>query len=825
MSVATHPDHAALLNTLQQWAEQGWIRRLDHALARFLADLCPQAPPQVLLAAALLAQLEGRGHTCLPLADLLDDADGLLAWPAVAAVALRAELARWPGTGADWCAALQGCDLVDVDDGAAPSGAATGRAPLVLRGQRLYLRRYWDFERRVAAQVLQRVATADTPDPAQVRPWLDALFPAPEPAAPAQPAWGLHAEGNAEGNAEENAEENAEGNAAVTPAASPPASRDASRHASPDVMPDGADPDWQKIACAVALRGRLAVITGGPGTGKTYTAARLLALLLAVSPQPDRLRVALAAPTGKAAARLRQAIETALAGLQQQLGDRLALTALATHIGPARTLHGLLGVRPDSRRFRADAAHPLAVDVLIVDEASMVHLEMMAALLDALPPQARLVLLGDKDQLASVEAGAVLGDLCRGAEHGHYRYATAQFAAAAAGQVLPPALLTGGSALAQQTVMLRRSRRFGGPIGQLALAVNTGNAAAAAALLRPPPDGAALPGRASAGLAGLDKALQGPAGLDQAPVGPAGLDQTPDGPAVPDKAPVGPAVLGLDAPSPAVVWRLALQGRDGAAGGYRRYLRTLQRRPKGLAPDDSDDAATAAARTAAWQVWVLAVLADFERFRLLCAVREGEWGCDGLNRAVERVLVADGLLVKRGEWYEGRPVMVTRNDPGIGVFNGDIGIVLRPRVPTSPLRAWFADGPALRSVGVSRLASVETAFAMTVHKAQGSEFDHTVLVLPQAPSRGLTRELVYTGITRARSAFTLVSGRREALADALARRTRRASGLLNWLDQPGPDTDPADLPEPLDPPGLPDQPDQSSLPGQPDRPNLPETPA
>ena len=719
MSRSTHPGgmgSAELLDTLQQWSEQGWIRRLDHALARFLADLCPQAPPQVLLAAALLAQLEGRGHTCLPLADLLDDADGLLAWPMVAAAALRAELAHWPGTVADWCETLQGCALVEHDDPASPSDPAAGRAPLVLRGQRLYLRRYWDFERRVAAQVLQRVAIADTPDPAQVRPWLDALFPASVP------------------------DLSAEGSAAANPATA-------------------ADPDWQKIACAVALRGRLAVITGGPGTGKTYTAARLLALLLAVSPQPDRLRVALAAPTGKAAARLRQAIETALAGLQQQLGDRLALTELATHIGPARTLHGLLGVRPDSRRFRADAAHPLAVDVLIVDEASMVHLEMMAALLDALPPQARLVLLGDKDQLASVEAGAVLGDLCRGAEHGHYRPDTARFVAAAAGQVLPPALLTGGSALAQQTVMLRRSRRFGGPIGQLALAVNAGNAAAAAALLRPPPGSAARPGLR--------------------PAGPAVLDNTPD----------GPAVLGLDAATPAVVWRLALQGRDGATGGYRRYLTTLQQRPTGLAPDGSDDAATAAGRTAAWQGWVLAVLADFERFRLLCAVREGEWGCDGLNRAVERVLVADGLLVKRGEWYEGRPVMVTRNDPGIGVFNGDIGIVLRPRVPTSPLRAWFADGPALRSVGVSRLASVETAFAMTVHKAQGSEFDHTVLVLPQAPSRGLTRELVYTGITRARTAFTLVAGRREALADALARRTRRASGLLDWLGQPEPNPD------------------------------------
>ena len=730
------PASAALLQTLQTWSEQGWIRRLDHALARLLAELDPQVSPTVLLACALVAQLEGRGHTCLPLSHLLRDPANLLGWAPQASAALQAELARLPASVWGWQVALRACPLVALDDNsapdlatraAAPPAPASGQSPLVLRGQLLYLRRYWGYERRVGAQVLERVssrlgtppdssvdlwvnssaAQQAVPDADLARGWLDRLFPA----APAPQAAALA----------------------------------------------GAEPylDWQKIACAVALRGRLSVITGGPGTGKTYTAARLLALLLAVSPTPERLRVALAAPTGKAAARLRQAIDTALAGLQQQLGDSLPLAALASHIGPARTLHGLLGARPDSRRFQANAAQPLAVDVLIVDEASMVHLEMMAALLDALPPQARLVLLGDKDQLASVEAGAVLGDLCRGAEHGHYRPATAQFAAAAAGQVLPSALLMGGSALAQQTVMLRRSRRFGGPIGQLALAVNTGNAAAAAALLRPPPDG------------------------------PAPLGKAPDGPAPLGKAPDGPAVLGLDASTPAVVWRLALQGRDGAAGGYRRYLRTLQQRPKGLAPDDSDDAATAAARTAAWQAWVLAVLADFERFRLLCAVREGEWGCDGLNRAVERVLVADGLLVKRGEWYEGRPVMVTRNDPGLGVFNGDIGIVLRSRSAGSALRAWFADGPALRSVAVSRLAAVETAFAMTVHKAQGSEFEHTVLVLPQAPSRGLTRELVYTGITRARLAFTLVSGRREALADALARRTQRASGLLDLLGDSG----------------------------------------
>ena len=773
MSAIFQPDagadaRAALLQTLQAWSELGWVRRLDHALARLLADLDPQASPTVLLAAALVAQLEGRGHTCLPIGALLRDPADLLGWPTQASAALQAELARLPASAQGWLAELQACPLVALDDGpvpdlatkAAAAGPASAQSPLVLRGQRLYLRRYWGYERRVAAQVLQRVGSRlglpvglsvgqpEAPDADLARNWLDRLFPAPAAQLASQPA-----------------------------AASQTASL-------ADLQPAL---DWQKIACAVALRGRLSVITGGPGTGKTYTAARLLALLLAVSPTPERLRVALAAPTGKAAARLRQAIDSALVGLQQQLGDSLPLAALASHIGPARTLHGLLGARPDSRRFQANATQPLAVDVLIVDEASMVHLEMMAALLEALPPGARLVLLGDKDQLASVEAGAVLGDLCRDAERGSYRPDTAAFITAATGQRLPPAMLGAGSALAQQTVMLRQSRRFGGPIGQLALAVNAGDSGTAAALLR---------GTATAvGTARAATAAAAPQ------------------PAAPLQA--------LFASTPAVLLRLALHGREGALGGYRTYLDTLRQGPARVDPvavtvaADPDAPPGAEAFTdsttdpvtAAWTAWVLRLLADFERFRLLCAVREGEWGCDGLNRAVERALVAEGLLVKRGEWYAGRPVMVTRNDPGLGVFNGDIGIVLRPRSAGSPLRAWFADGPTLRSVAVSRLAAVETAFAMTVHKAQGSEFEHTVLVLPQAPSRGLTRELVYTGITRARQAFTLVSGRREALAEALARRTRRASGLLDLLGNAAAEANtPSDIPPDL-PPDSPADPD------------------
>ena len=501
--------------------------------------------------------------------------------------------------------------------------------------------------------------------------------------------------------------------------------------------------DWQKVACAVALRGRVSVITGGPGTGKTYCAARLLALLFALDPEPQKLRVALAAPTGKAAARLKQSIEASLGELQGRLGDALPLQELASHIGAARTLHALLGASHETRGFRFDAAHPLEVDVLIVDEASMIHLEMMAALLDALPAQARVVFLGDKDQLASVEAGAVLGDLCQGAQDGRYAQDTVRFVQAVAGQQMPERFVVAkeeaaaGPALLQQIVMLRESRRFSGPIGELALAVNRGDTKAALAIL------AARP--------------RSPSGADRAG---------------------GQPLQWVEARSAAAVVRLAVDGwagLDRAGGGYRAYLEVVRQRPRaGDGPGH--------------QAWVREVLVAFERFRVLCAVREGDWGVEGLNAAIERALAAEGLLDKRGEWYEGRPVMVTRNDYRAGVFNGDIGIALRPLgldsasgSPGPALRVYLLDGNAVRSVAVGRLADAETAFAMTVHKSQGSEFDHTLLVLPPEGSRVLTRELVYTGVTRAKKAFTLVTGRAAGFAQALGQQTRRSSGLPDLL--------------------------------------------
>ena len=639
--------NSATMTTLQRWRTAGWLRALDLAFAAFLREQDAGLPPSLLLAGAWLAQLEGRGHSCLPLDEFTRQPLALLAWPDEARPELDAALADWPAERSAAREAWGRSAVVQID----PKDE-TGSSPLVLDHGRLYLRRYWRHETRVAAWARARTLSAQSlAPPARIKAVLDRLFDAP-------------------------------------------------------------GPDWQKIACALALRGRLTLITGGPGTGKTYTAARLLVLLRALHDDPQDLRIALAAPTGKAAARLRQSIEVALEDLAGAPGID---PRWVTEPGPAKTLHSLLGSRPDTRRFAHDASNPLDVDVLFVDEASMVHLEMMASLLDALPPTARLVLLGDKDQLASVEAGAVMGDLCQAGALHRYRPEVAHWLKAATGQSVPEDERGDGNDLMQQTVTLRASRRFSGPIGQLALAVNRGDAPAAIALLR------------------------------HDPLSPVALLETRD---------------------PGSVVRLAIDGRPGAVGSYRVYVDTLRDRPAGAT---------------GFEDWVRRVLRDFDRFRVLTAVREGPWGVGGLNLAIERALAERGHIAKRGDWYEGRPVMVTRNDPSLGVYNGDIGIVLRSPSDGGTLRAWFLDGLALRSVAVGRLADVETAYVLTVHKSQGSEFEHVALVLPPDDSTLATRELVYTGITRAREALTVLARDAGRLAEASTHLTRRVSGLSALL--------------------------------------------
>ena len=662
------------LAALERLADAGLLRRLDSALAAFVAAQDAEAGPALLVATAVLAQMEGRGHSCLPLKALAGDPNQILAWPKEAERLQQSLWEQLPGRLADWLQALRRSHVVRVVQ---PGTVAADRGqPLVLldgAAPLLYLRRYWDYERSVAAHITQRtVADAVALDEPRVRDWLGRLFSSSAVAANAV--------------------------------------------------------DWQKLACALALRGRMSVITGGPGTGKTYTAARLLALLFATAPDAAQLRVALAAPTGKAAARLKQSIDSSLLELKEAVGRELDLEALVKRMGAARTLHSLLGARPDTRRFAHHAGNPLDVDVLIVDEASMIHLEMMAALLQALPPTARLILLGDKDQLASVEAGAVLGDLCRDAQRGNYAPDTAAYVERVTGQSLPAAYRASGPALplAQHTVMLRESRRFGGPIGQLAQAVNAGDAPAAMALLRTQTQ------------AGQHAELWAREGGE------------------------------VDA-----VVRSAVQGRGGMAS-YAAYAEVLERHGQGKGRGFATEAEH--------RQWVREVLAAFDRYRLLCAVRDGSWGVAGLNRAVEQALQAMGVIRKEGEWYMGRPVMVTRNDAQLGVFNGDIGMVLPSFADPARLRVYFMQGELLHHVSTARLAHVETAFAMTVHKSQGSEFEHTALVLAAQGGNVLSRELVYTGITRARKAFSLWAEAPGLLASAMGSPTQRSSGLLGFME-------------------------------------------
>ncbi|WP_457977274.1 exodeoxyribonuclease V subunit alpha [Ectopseudomonas composti] len=664
-------DRAELFDLLSVWSERGWLRELDRALAQLFAELDPDASPLLLLGAALASHQLGQGHVCLDLAATLANPDFTLSLPPEGEDAQEAMILPsqvLAGLSLDSWLAACVGSTLLESDG----------APLVLSGTCLYMRRYWNYERQVAGNIARRLqASAAAPSDLTAR--LASLFPEPL------------------------------------------------------VVESKRLTDWQKLACAMAAQGHFTLITGGPGTGKTTTVVRLLALLQeAAMATGEPLRLSLAAPTGKAAARLTESIGAQVQSLALEERVREQIPTLVT------TLHRLLGSRPGSRHFRHDAANPLPLDVLVVDEASMIDLEMMSSLLDALPAHARLILLGDKDQLASVEAGAVLGDLCREAESGGYSEATRTWLESQTGERLDdPALVSGDKALAQHIVMLRHSRRFGSGsgIGRLARAVNQGNAQVARATLA------------------------------------AGADDL--------------HVLRLSGEQDRALERLLIDGQgsdESRPQGYAHYLQLMQtQRP---APEAGEQA---------WDDWAGAVLAAFDQFQLLCAVRKGAWGVEALNERIAEALVRRGLLEQAHGWYEGRPVLVTRNDYSLGLMNGDIGIALRlpepPEVPGAPtrqvLRVVFPrnDGSgALRHILPSRLSAVETVFAMTVHKSQGSEFAHCALILPDSLNPVLTKELVYTGITRARHWFSLIESRAGIFEQAVQRRVERRSGLREALE-------------------------------------------
>ena len=454
--------------------------------------------------------------------------------------------------------------------------------------------------------------------------------------------------------------------------------------------------DWQQVAAATALRSRFAVISGGPGTGKTSTVVKILALLLE-QPGSDNMRIALAAPTGKAAARLQESIHAYCNSLQPG-------TVLAARFPAAvTTIHRLLGVIPASCRFRHDSGNHLPFEVVVIDEASMVPLPLLSKVLAALAPQARLLLLGDRDQLSSVEAGAVLGDICATGETHSFSAEFADFAAAVTGATLPPEHVAAEvPLLADAVVVLQKNYRFGADsgIGAVSSAINAGAGAAALDLLKT--------GRYP------DVRLQ----------------------PVPEQ--------------PELEAHLA----EAVVAGYRDYL--AEKHP-----------ATA--------------LSLFDSFRVLCALRQGSYGAAGINQAIEGCLAARGLITPHREWYQGRPVMITRNDYSRRLFNGDIGITLPDPDSAGQLAVFFrsADG-GVRKISPHRLPAHETVYAMTVHKSQGSEFERLLLIMPPFDSQVLTREILYTGMTRARKHVELWCTEEIFLA-TVARRIARRSGLRQAL--------------------------------------------
>ena len=627
---------SALTPLWQTLLDARLLRDLDVQLAQLLARW--DADYSIQLAVAMTSQELGRGHVCF---DLTTWPERLEQWHSqlVDRPLIDKQLAdnsfEWPTTTvAALMEKLQHSPLVRLVSDPSVVEEQAGQ-PLTLFAGRLYLSRYFRFEQQVACWLQQAslpIATsADIPELAQQ---LRQLF-TPQP-----------------------------------------------------------EVDWQAVAVATACDGRFTLISGGPGTGKTTTVTKLLALLVAQSEQP--LLIRLAAPTGKAAARLTESIAKAKTDLAGQVNASW-LAGIPTQ---ASTLHRLLGVIPSLPEFRHNGQNPLPLDVLVVDEASMIDLPMMARLLAALPPQARLILLGDKDQLASVEAGAVLGDICQFVAQG-VSSQQAQQLQQRTGYELQNYVQPAGHPLRDRLCLLRKSYRFAADsgIGKLAEAVNNGDVKAAHAVW---------------------------------------AQDYRD--------------IRLHSDEQRLEMAISV-----AAKGYHAYLAKLAE------PITSENA--------------IDLLKAFNQIRLLCALHDGPWGINGINgmnQAIGQRLQAQGKLQMSGEWFAGRPVMIIENDYGLGLYNGDIGIAASDG---ERLRVWFVlpDGKA-HGFLPSRLPAHDTAWAMTVHKSQGSEFTHTLLLLPPEVNPLLTRELLYTGITRAREQLDLFATP-EVLALMVRKQTERYSGL------------------------------------------------
>jgi exodeoxyribonuclease V alpha subunit len=714
---------AMLIKSIEWGVKEGHLRHLDLALVRFFYDLEHKLDVHSLLPllwmVVVLSQYQAQGHTCVSLKLVLSKEIELFKDHQVQKnVFLQSHYAplleSLPNSLKSWRDCLLASSLVCMDNASSFEPVKQHSEPrsnlddkvdhaksIVLldleRDVLVYFRRQWVAEDFIATALYKKSKMSWPVDEKLVSKALCVLFDASDEVARGQGAQDLK------------------------------------------------ELDWQKIACAMSVRSPLSIITGGPGTGKTYTVARLIALACMLNTTGRPLRISLSAPTGKAASRLYRSIETSLMSLSHVLHSHLDCRALLEQIGSAKTLHTLLGFRMHEKSFHFNEHQLLPLDVLVMDEGSMIDAELMSALLRALSPSTTLILLGDKDQLSSVEAGSILSELS-----GHlkstgvnnlsdlYDEKSVDFLCEVTGlskeEHAPSSTQPRRSML--NLVMLTKSRRFEGHIAELAQAINLGDISQVNRLL--------IKARES-DIACTTSFKMGPLLEVCLGLGHQGLQkgQSAD----------------LFTPNSKI--------------NFLSYLKVFER--NGALSRRANPRTSLPVET-----WIVQALVEFERFRVLCAINEGPLGAIAINQAIERQLQSEGWIEPGSEWYSGRAILLTRNQHDLGLSNGDVGLVVRDPVD-GVFRAYFLAGSGFQSVSINRLLSVQTAYAMSIHKAQGSEYEHAMVVLQDHAEKSLTRELLYTGVTRAKRFLSIFQAQPSLVERAVSTRAKRTSGLSQRL--------------------------------------------
>jgi len=607
--------------TINNLYERKFLSELDYRFARFLGRLDGSFNDKFLLAASLVSRKRREGHTCVDLSMLAatvfdhQDPDSLI------------------------CPSLE--EWLNVLERSPVVGRPGDYKPIILNGARLYLYRYWDYEKRLAdALKVHAGLTFEASETEQLQNSFKRIFPSND-------------------------------------------------------QDEKTNVDWRKVAAFVSIRKGLCVISGGPGTGKTFAVARILAILIEQN-RHGQLKIALTAPTGKAVTRLQESIRKAKPGLNCHDSVKASIP------DEASTIHRLLGAIPNTPSCRFNKENPLPFDVVIIDEASMVDLSLFSRLVQAAKPQSRIILLGDKDQLASVEAGSVLGDICDTGTIHHFSFSLSEECKRVTDEEIGKDRETSAGGMNDCIIQLTKNYRFSKLSGIHAVSqtVNTGNGKQAIDLIR--------------------------------------------GESFSD-----------------ICWR-NLPRSDELPSNFENWI--MERYTAYM--DASDP---------------LEAFDLFNSSRILSALRDGPYGVYNLNVVVEYILQKKGHIDPRERWYHGRPIMITKNDYRLRLFNGDIGITMVDHTKQTGTMVFFTspDG-SVRCFPPLRLPDHETVYAMTVHKSQGSEFDDVLFVLPDRDTPVLTRELIYTAITRAKEKIQ-IWGKEDIFLTAVARRIQRSSGLRDAL--------------------------------------------